>query len=88
MPQVWIPSLLRALTGGEEIVSASGETLPQVIEALETRFPGLRARLCEPDGRIRPSLAVVIDGAISPYPLRVPLTADSQVRFMPAISGG
>lgn len=88
MPQVWIPSLLCELTQGEERVSVPGETLRQVIENLEERYPGIQGRLCEPDGHLRANLAVVVDGAVSQQRLRHKLSEDSQVRFIPAISGG
>ena len=56
MAEVWVPALLRDLTGGQERVSAAGETVREVIDALEERYPGMRERLCE-DGRLRPNIA-------------------------------
>ena len=47
MPVVWIPALLRDLTGGEETVTVPGETVQQVIEKLDERYPGIKERLCE-----------------------------------------
>jgi molybdopterin synthase sulfur carrier subunit len=88
VPQVWIPALLRELTQGEEKVTVPGESLRQVIENLEQRYPGIQARLCAPDGQLRSNLAVVVDGDISQQRLRHKLAEDSQVRFVPAISGG
>jgi molybdopterin synthase sulfur carrier subunit len=85
--EVWIPALLRDLTGGQERVSAAGETVRQVIDALEERYPGMRERLCE-DGRLRPNIALVVDGAVSRQRLRQKLGADSEVHFVPAIGGG
>ncbi len=87
MPTVWIPPLLRELTGGRESVSVPGQTVRQVIDALEATYPGLRARLCEGD-RLRPSLAVVVDGAVSRRGLAHPLSEASEVHFVPAVSGG
>ena len=87
MPTVWIPSLLRDLTGGQEQLDAPGETVQQVIENLDARYPGVMARLCE-GGQLRPTLAVVVDGIASNKRLRQRLTATAQVHFVPAISGG
>ena len=87
MPIVWIPPLLRELTGGREKVTAPGATVRQVIEHLEETYPGLKARLCEED-RLRPTLAVVVDGKVSQQGLRQPLTETSEVHFVPAIRGG
>ncbi len=87
MPIVWIPSLLQTLTAGQEKVSLPGETLRQVIENLEERFPGIKDRLCEGD-RLRPSMAAVVDGEVSRLGLRHRLEEGSEVHFLPAISGG
>ena len=87
MPMVWIPALLRDLTGGQERVTVPGETVRQVIEHLEARFPGIQSRLLEGD-RLRPGLVVVVDGEVSRERLRHRLTETSEVHFVPAISGG
>jgi molybdopterin synthase sulfur carrier subunit len=87
MVTVWIPALMRDLTGGESQVSVSGETVRELIENLEERYPGMEARLCE-EGRVRPNISVVVDGRVSNQGLRQKLTDGSEVHFLPAISGG
>lgn len=87
MPNVWIPSLLQSITDGQEEVAVPGETLRQVIENLELRFPGIHSRLCDGD-RLRPSMVAVIDGEVSRQGLRHHLEEGSEVHFLPAISGG
>ena len=87
MAEVWIPALLRDLTGGQERVSAAGETVREVIDTLEERYPGIRERLGE-DGRLRLNIALVVDGAVSRQRLRQKLGEDSEVHFVPAIGGG
>ena len=88
MPVVWIPALLRELTGGQEQVTAPGETVRQVIESLDERYPGIRARLSDEDGRLRPGITVAVDGQVSRLRMRHPLAENSEVHFLPAISGG
>ncbi len=87
MAVVWIPALLRDLTGGLERVSVEAATVADAIQILESRFPGFRARLCE-DGRLRPAMNVIVDGVVSRQKLRQRLSDDSEVHFLPAISGG
>jgi molybdopterin converting factor small subunit len=87
MPVVWIPALLRDLTGGTEKLNVPGETVQQVIANLDERYPGIAARLSE-EGRLRPSIAVVVDGVASHRGLRQRLTETSEVHFVPTISGG
>ena len=87
MPTVWIPPLLRGLTGGEDFLTVPGETVGQVIENLDARCPGIMERLCE-QGMLRSNIAVVVDGVTSRQRLRHRLTEASEVHFIPAISGG
>lgn len=87
MPVVWIPALLRDLTGEQEELTVPGETVRQLIEHLNERYPGIEARLCQ-EGRVRPNITVIVDGVVSRQRLRHRLTETSEVHFVPAISGG
>ncbi|MBI2194578.1 MAG: MoaD/ThiS family protein [Planctomycetes bacterium] len=87
MATVHIPSLIQDLTGGVETVDVPAGTLRQVIDRLESRFPGIRDRLCS-EGRIRPNIAVWIDGEINRQGMMRDVGEASQIHFLPAISGG
>jgi molybdopterin synthase sulfur carrier subunit len=87
MPTVWIPSLMRDLTGGEERVSVPGKTVGQVIDALDLAYLGIKCRLCKGD-RLDPAIAVFVDGRIAPLGLSEGVAEESEVRFLPAVSGG
>lgn len=87
MAEVWIPALLLDLTGGQQRVKISADTVRQVVNELENRYPGIKARLLEGD-RLRPGIALVVDGDVSSQGLRHRLSENSEVHFMPALSGG
>jgi molybdopterin converting factor small subunit len=87
MTTVWIPSLMRDLTAGQETLDAPGKTVGQVVEALDVAYPGLKDRLCE-GKRIRPTLAVHVDGRVAQLGLLEPVGEHSEVQFLPAVSGG
>jgi len=87
LPVVGIPSLLRDLTDGQRSVSVKGDTVRQAIENLDALYPGLKERLCDGD-RLRPSIAVIVDGNTSTMKLRHPLQESSEVHFVISISGG
>jgi len=87
MPVVYIPALMRDLTGGVERVEVEGATLRQVVNNLDARFPGAKARLCQED-RIRPNVAVAVDGEITRLGMLQTVRPDSEVHFLPAVSGG
>ena len=61
--------------------------LRQVIEKLEQSFPGIKDKLVE-DDRIRPNLAVAVDGEVARMGLLEKVTESSEVHFVPAIGGG
>jgi sulfur-carrier protein len=87
MATVWIPALLRDLTGGRETVTVAGNTVREVVEALERLYPGVRARLCDGDA-LRRGLAVAVDTQVARLGLNEPVGETSEVHFLPAISGG
>jgi sulfur-carrier protein len=87
MPVVFIPALLRDLTNGEESIHLPGQTVREVVEQLEQRYPGIKERLYD-GGHLRPGIAVVVDGVVSRQRLRHRLEEASEVHFLPAISGG
>jgi len=87
MPTVWVPALLRHLTNEQESVQVAGTTVREVIDALETKFPGLKARLCQGD-TLRPGMAVVIDTQMARAGLSESVSENSEVHFIPAVAGG
>ena len=87
MATVWIPALLRKLTHDQESIQVAGATLGELIDGLELKFPGIKARLCDGD-RVRAGLAVVIDTQVARGGLSEAVKDDSEVHFIPAIAGG
>jgi molybdopterin synthase sulfur carrier subunit len=84
---VWIPPLLRNLTQGTTQLTVVGKTVGEVIAALDQIYPGIAGRLLEGD-RLRPGIALVVDGVVSTVGLRHRLMSGSEVHFLPALSGG
>ena len=64
-----------------------GKTVREVIDNLDKKFPGIKDRLCEND-RIRPNIAVAVNSEIVATGLRKQVDPDSEVHFIPAVSGG
>ena len=88
MATVWIPSLMRPLTGGRDKVEAEGTNLRQVIDSLETQFPGMKERLVFDATRLRPEIAAAIDGNTEHLGLLEPVGPETEIHFVPAIAGG
>jgi molybdopterin synthase sulfur carrier subunit len=86
---VRIPTPLRTLTGGADEVSASGNTLADVIEDLEKRHPGIRDRLLDEKG-VRRFVNIYIGEEDVRFleGLKTTLKAGDQISIVPAIAGG
>ena len=50
---VRIPTPLRGLTNDQEVVSADGATVKEVIDNLHSQYPGLQERICDDNGELR-----------------------------------
>jgi len=80
---------MRDLTGGRTSVPAEGVTIRQIVAHLETVYPGIRRRIVdEEENRVRPNIAVMIDGRMGRMGLLEKVGPDSEIHFVPAISGG
>ena len=87
MPLVFIPSVMRDLSGGVESVEIEGATVGAIITALDARFPGMGGALVE-DGELRSSVAVVINTEAARLGLYERVPPDAEVHFVPALAGG
>lgn len=90
MATVFLSIPLRRYTDGEASAEVPGATLRALIRNLEVRYPGIAERLVNPDDadRLMPGLAAIVDGEPTTIGLFTPLDEDSEVHFLPAISGG
>lgn len=87
MPTVWIPALMRSLTGGADRLVVAGGTVGEVIDNLERRFPGIKSRLCDGNG-LRPGMAVAVDAQVARLGLAEHVADSSEIHFVPAVGGG
>lgn len=93
---VRIPTILRSYTGGAAEVGVqpagadSGATLLDVLDALESAHPGIRARVLDDDGRLRRFVNVYVDDEDVRFAegLATPTPAGASVSVIPAVAGG
>ncbi|PYV86590.1 MAG: molybdopterin synthase sulfur carrier subunit [Acidobacteria bacterium] len=88
--QVRIPVQLRTLTNGEEVVSASGKSVLEIIEDIERKYPGVKDRICEADGKVRRFVNIFVNAEDIRFldNLQTPISDDDEVSIIPAIAGG
>ena len=87
MATVSIPLLLEDLTGGVRRAEVAGETLGEIIAALDAIHPGIHSRIHDGQ-KLSPNLALVVDGKIATRGLATPVGPESEVSILPAFGGG
>jgi len=84
--KILIPGALRSYTG-ESHVDAEGDTLDQLFADLDRRYPGLRFRVVDEQGQLRPNMRIFVNG-LGVRDLRQALKPDDFVAVVLALSGG
>jgi molybdopterin synthase sulfur carrier subunit len=90
MATVRIPTPLRKFTQGQEEVRIAAGSVRQLIDTLESSYPGIRERICDDKGAVRRFVNIFVadedirflDG------LDTPVKEADEVSIVPAIAGG
>jgi sulfur-carrier protein len=87
--EVRIPTILRQYTDGEKAVEGKGSTLVELIDDLESRHPGLRARLVDEKG-LRRFVNVYLNDEDVRFlgGLETSVSDGDNVTVLPAVAGG
>jgi molybdopterin synthase sulfur carrier subunit len=87
---VRIPTPLRKLTLNQEVVEAEGATIREVIDSLESNYPGLKERICDEQDRIRRFVNIFLNDEDIRFlkESETPVKSGDEVSIVPAIAGG
>ena len=87
---VKIPTPLRKLTNNETIVDADGTTVGQIVESLESAYPGMRERLIDDNGDLRHFVNIYLNGEDIRYidGLKSSVSDNDELSIVPAVAGG
>jgi len=88
--KVRIPTPLRKLTNGQDEVSAEGKTVKEIIDDMESHYPGLKERICEGDGKLRRFVNIYVNDEDIRFKDNIDtgLKAGDEISIIPAIAGG
>lgn len=88
--KVRIPTPLRKLTNGSDEVAAEGRNISEIIENLESNYPGLKERICEADGKLRRFVNIYLNDEDIRFKknLETELKENDELSIIPAIAGG
>ncbi len=88
--QVLIPTPLQKFTNDEASVSVEASSVDALLQALDARYPGIKGRLCDQDGKLRRFLNVYVNSEdIRFLDNQTTALADGdEVSIVPAVAGG
>ena len=85
--KVRIPTPLRSYTAQAAVVEADGGTVDELLIDLNRRYPGLRFRVVDEQGRLRSHMKVFVNKDLV-RDLTTAIDAGDEVTLMQALSGG
>ena len=88
--QVLIPTPLQKFTNDEASVELEATSVDGLIDALDSRYPGLKGRLCDEAGKLRRFLNVYVNSEDIRFleNQTTPLKDGDEVSIVPAVAGG
>ncbi len=87
---VRIPSVLRNFTNGQETINVQASTIDEALKTLDKMHPGIMAKLCDDNGKIRRFVNVFVGEEDIRF-LDGQMTAIKDgdlIDIVPAIAGG
>jgi MoaD family protein len=87
---VKLPTILRKHAGGEARVGADGATLAEVLDDLESRYPGITKNVVSDDGGLHRFINVYVNDEDVRYlgSLETAVNQGDVVSILPAVAGG
>jgi molybdopterin synthase sulfur carrier subunit len=87
---VRIPTILRTYTNGESEVQADGGNLAEVLDSLDSSYPGIKGRILDDEGSIRRFVNVYVgnDDVRFLEALETSTPDGAQISVIPAVAWG
>ena len=88
--RVTIPTPLRRFTAEDAEIDVQADTIAEILDELDQKYPGLKDRLCEEGGELRRFFNVYVNGEDVRFldDLQTKVPPGGEVSIIPAISGG
>ncbi len=85
--QVKIPSPLYSYTKNIDKVEGKGNTVLEVLDYLESQFPGIKFRMIDEQNKIRPHMKIFLN-VDEVKDLKTPVSEADRIMIVAALSGG
>ena len=87
---VRIPTPLQRLTNGQVEVQCAGKTVTELLNDLERRYPGIKERICDEQGKLRRFVNIFVNEEDIRFAQgdQTAVKDGDEVSIIPAIAGG
>ncbi|NET08911.1 MAG: MoaD/ThiS family protein [Symploca sp. SIO2B6] len=87
---VLIPTPLHKFTGGKASVECEAANITELMDVLDTEFPGIKNRLCDENGDLRRFINFYVDEEDIRFlnGEKTSLAEAKEVSIVPAVAGG
>ena len=88
--KVLIPTPLQKFTNNEATIECTGSNVNELIDSLEENYPGIKARLCDEQGKPRRFLNLYVNSEDIRFleGAETKLKDGDEVSIVPAVAGG
>lgn len=88
--KVLIPTALQKFTSDRAVIDCDGNSIAELLDALEVSCPGIKARLCDEAGQLRRFLNLYVNDEDIRFldNTGTPLKDGDRVSIVPAVAGG
>ncbi|HEY9696645.1 MAG TPA: MoaD/ThiS family protein [Trichocoleus sp.] len=88
--KVLIPTPLQQFTQSQATIECEGSTITELLNSLDSSFPGIKARLCDEQGNLRRFINFYVNSEDIRFldGQNTALKAGDEVSIVPAVAGG
>ncbi|HEY9648396.1 MAG TPA: MoaD/ThiS family protein [Chroococcidiopsis sp.] len=88
--KVLIPTPLQKFTNDQATIECAGTTITELLDTLDTSFPGIKGRLCDEKGELRRFVNFYVNSEDIRFldGKNTALAAGDEVSIVPAVAGG
>lgn len=88
--KVLVPTALQKFTNEQATLECSGSNIAELLDSMESSYPGVKARLCDENGKPRRFLNFYVNSEDIRFldGTNTPLNDGDEVSIVPAVAGG
>ncbi|MBI5700549.1 MoaD/ThiS family protein [Candidatus Saganbacteria bacterium] len=88
--KIRIPQPLQKVTNGKDIVEAAGADVKTLLSDLDSKFPGIKDRICDESGKVRRFINIYVNEEDIRFLQgeATEIKENDEVSIIPAIAGG